>query len=206
MELCRFDAIEYRDGFFVDVVRCEGCAFCYRACPSKAIEMISEERGKIFISETAYGDFVYALLEPGEENSGLLVSEVKKIAKSIAEEKGLDLVLIDAPPGIGCPVIASLSNVDVALVVTEPTLSGISDMKRVLELARHFNVKSFVVINKYDLNSEMSKKIERFCEEQNVKVIGKIPFDESVPKRIANLEIPEMDEIVEIWENVKSYV
>jgi MinD superfamily P-loop ATPase len=204
MDLCRFDAIYFEDGqFVVDDVRCEGCGFCYRACPSQAIEMVSEERGKIFVSKTAYGDFVYALLEPGEENSGLLVSEVKKVAKKIAEESGVDLILIDGAPGIGCPVIASLSNVDLALIVTEPTLSGISDMERVLSLTKHFKVKSLVVVNKFDLNADMTKKIEEFCKEMDVEVIGKIPFYEDIPMRIANLQIPTKDEIVEVWRKLE---
>ena len=204
MDLCRFDAIYFEDGqFVVDDVRCEGCGFCYRACPSQAIEMVSEERGKIFVSKTAYGDFVYALLEPGEENSGLLVSEVKKVAKKIAEENGMDLILIDGAPGIGCPVIASLSNVDLALIVTEPTLSGISDMERVLSLTKHFKIKSYVVINKFDLNADMTKKIEEFCREMDAEVIGKIPFYEDIPMKIANLQIPIKDEIVEVWKKLE---
>ena len=204
MDLCRFDAIYFEDGqFVVDDVRCEGCGFCYRACPSQAIEMVSEERGKIFVSKTAYGDFVYALLEPGEENSGLLVSEVKKVAKKIAEDSGVDLILIDGAPGIGCPVIASLSNVDLALIVTEPTLSGISDMERVLSLTNHFKVKSLVVVNKFDLNADMTKEIEEFCKEMDVEVIGKIPFYEDIPMRIANLQIPTKDEIVEVWRKLE---
>jgi len=204
MDLCRFDAIYFEDGqFVVDDVRCEGCGFCYRACPNQAIEMVSEERGKIFVSKTAYGDFVYALLEPGEENSGLLVSEVKKVAKKIAEDSGVDLILIDGAPGIGCPVIASLSNVDLALIVTEPTLSGISDMERVLSLTNHFKVKSLVVVNKFDLNADMTKEIEEFCKEMDVEVIGKIPFYEDIPMRIANLQIPTKDEIVEVWRKLE---
>lgn len=207
MDLCRFDAIYVEDDKFrVDVSRCEGCGFCHRACPSEAIEMVSEERGKIFISKTEYGDFVHALLEPGEENSGLLVSEVKRIAKKIAEENGVDLILIDGAPGVGCPVIASLSNVNVAVIVAEPTLSGISDMERILQLTRHFRIESFVVINKYDLNIEMSKRIEEFCKHEDIDVIGRIPFYEDIPMMIANLQIPIKDEIVEVWRRLEVIV
>ncbi len=207
MDLCRFDAIYVEDDKFkVDVSRCEGCGFCHRACPSEAIEMVSEERGKIFISKTEYGDFVHALLEPGEENSGLLVSEVKRIAKKIAEENGVDLILIDGAPGVGCPVIASLSNVNVAVIVAEPTLSGISDMERILQLTRHFRIESFVVINKYDLNIEMSKRIEEFCKHEGIDVIGRIPFYEDIPMMIANLQIPIKDEIVEVWRRLEVIV
>ncbi|WP_457549092.1 ATP-binding protein [Archaeoglobus sp.] len=203
MDLCRFDAIYLEnDSYKVDVVRCEGCAFCFRACPSEAIEMISEVRGKIFVSETDYGPFVHALLEPGEENSGLLVHEVKAKAEKVAEEKGLDLILVDGAPGIGCPVIASLSKVDKAIVVAEPTLSGLSDMERVLKLIRHFRIEPYVIINKFDLNLDVSGKIERFCKSYKIPIIAKIPFYEDIPKAIANLQIPVKEEIVEAWENI----
>ena len=203
MDLCRFDAIYVEnDSYKVDVVRCEGCAFCFRACPSKAIEMISEVRGKIFVSETEYGPFVHALLEPGEENSGLLVHEVKAKAEKVAEEEGLDLILVDGAPGIGCPVIASLSKVDKAVVVTEPTLSGLNDMERVLKLIRHFRIEPYVIINKFDLNLDVGGKIERFCKSEKIPIIAKIPFYEDIPKAIANLQIPIKEEIVEAWENL----
>ncbi|WP_456328353.1 ATP-binding protein [Archaeoglobus sp.] len=203
MDLCRFDAIYIEnDTYKVDIVRCEGCAFCFRACPNEAIEMVSEVRGKIFVSETEYGPFVHASLEPGEENSGLLVHEVKRKAEEVAEEKGLDLILVDGAPGIGCPVIASLSKVDKAVVVTEPTLSGLNDMERVLKLIRHFRIEPYVIINKFDLNLDVSNKIERFCNSEKIPIVAKIPFYEDIPKAIANLQIPVKDEIVEAWENL----
>ncbi len=202
MDLCRFDAIYYDDTYKVDIVRCEGCGFCYRACPNKAIEMVSEVRGKIFVSETKYGPFVHALLEPGEENSGLLVHEVKKRAEDVAEEKGLDIILIDGAPGIGCPVIASLARVDKAVVVTEPTLSGLNDMERILKLIRHFRIEPYVIINKFNLNLDMSEKIVNFCKSEGIPIVGKIPFYEDIPRAIANLQIPIKDEIVEAWENI----
>ncbi|ADB57503.1 ATP-binding protein [Archaeoglobus profundus] len=203
MDLCRFDAIYVEnDSYKVDIVRCEGCAFCFRACPNKAIEMVSEERGKIFVSETEYGPFVHALLEPGEENSGLLVHEVKAKAEKVAEEKGLDLILVDGAPGIGCPVIASLSKVDKAVVVTEPTLSGLNDMERVLKLIRHFRIEPYIIINKFNLNLDVSNKIERFCKSEKIPIVAKVPFYEDIPKAIANLQIPIKDEIVEAWENI----
>ena len=203
MDLCRFDAIYIEnDTYKVDIVRCEGCAFCFRACPNEAIEMVSEVRGKIFVSETEYGPFVHASLEPGEENSGLLVHEVKRKAEEVAEEKGLDLILVDGAPGIGCPVIASLSKVDKAVVVTEPTLSGLNDMERVLKLIRHFRIEPYVIINKFDLNMDVSNKIERFCNSEKIPIVAKIPFYEDIPKAIANLQIPVKDEIVEAWENL----
>ncbi len=206
-ELCRFDAIHE---FKVDLMRCEGCGFCYRACPEGAIEMVQIKRGEIYISKTEFCDFVYALLDPGEENSGLLVTEVKKIAKRIANENGLDLIILDGAAGIGCPVIASLAEASLSLIVTEPTLSGFNDMVRVIKLSEHFKIRPVVVINKFDLNMEVTKKIEEFCEEHDIQIIGKIPFDESIPKQIAQLKIPfegkAGEEIKRIWRELEVIV
>ncbi len=203
-ELCRFDAI--RD-FEVDQIRCEGCGLCYRACPAGAIEMVSEKRGEIYVAETDFCDFVYALLYPGEENSGKLVNEVRNIAKGIAEEKGLDVLILDGAAGIGCPVIASLAGANVAVVVAEPTLSGLSDMVRVIELARHFRVEPVVVINKYDLNLDVTERIREFCKTNNIEILGMIPFDEEIPKQLASLKLPfegkAADEIVRIWRGLE---
>ncbi len=204
VELCRFDAIK---DFEVDEFRCEGCGLCYRACPEKAIEFVSEKRGDIYVSETEFGDFVYALLYPGEENSGKLVSEVRNVAKKIAEEKEIDLLLLDGPAGVGCPVIASLAGANVALVVAEPTLSGLNDMIRVVELAEHFKVKPVVAINKFDLNTNVTGKIEEFCESRGIEIVGKIPFDESIPEQISQLKLPfegkAGEEIVKIWKELE---
>ncbi len=204
VELCRFDAI--RD-FEVDEFRCEGCGLCYRACPEKAIEFVSEKRGEIYVSETKFGDFVYALLHPGEENSGKLVSEVRGVAKRLAEESGTDLLLLDGPAGIGCPVIASLAGANFALIVAEPTLSGLSDMVRVVELAEHFKVEPIVAINKFDLNVDVTKKIEEFCRRRGIEIVGRIPFDESIPEQISQLKLPfegkAGEEIVKIWRKLE---
>ena len=203
-ELCRFDAIK---DFSIDEIRCEGCGFCYRACPEKAIEMYSEKRGEIYITKTAFGDFVYALLYPGEENSGKLVNEVRNIAKKIAEENGIDLLILDGAAGIGCPVIASLAGASVALIVAEPTLSGLNDMVRVIELAKHFRIEPVVAINKFDLNPEVTNRIEEFCRSNNIEIVGRIPFDEDLPKQIAQLKLPfegkAGDEIRRIWERLE---
>ncbi len=203
-ELCRFDAIK---DFSIDEIRCEGCGFCYRACPEKAIEMYSERRGEIYITKTAFGDFVYALLYPGEENSGKLVNEVRNVAKKIADENGIDLLILDGAAGIGCPVIASLAGASVALIVAEPTLSGLGDMVRVIELARHFRIEPVIVINKFDLNPEVTKKIEGFCKSNNIEIVGRIPFDDDLPKQIAQLKLPfegkAGDEIRRIWKRLE---
>ena len=189
-ELCRFNAIIPGEVYSVDDVRCEGCALCFNACPEKAIEMRTVQSGRIFLSETDYGPMVHALLNPGEENSGMLVSEVRERAKHVAEERKARLVLLDAAAGIGCPVIASLANADLAVVVAEPTLSGISDMERVIRLAEHFRIGCVVIINKYDLNPDMAVKIEEVCKEMNVEVLGKVPYDASIPEQLSKLSFP----------------
>jgi len=167
--------------------------------------------GEWFISDTKYGPFVHAKLGVAEENSGKLVAKVRQVAKEIAEKDGLDYVIIDGPPGIGCPVIASLSGVDCALVVTEPTLSGLHDAKRVIEVAEHFKVAVKLVVNKYDLNNEMTGEIEKYCALKGISVIGKIGFDKTiVESMVAGKTIVEhcagaiKEEIVKIWEKVSS--
>ena len=180
-EVCRFNAIKEENNLIiVDPISCEGCAVCSYICPEKAIEMRDNISGEWYISETKYGPFVHAKLGIAEENSGKLVTEVRKNASSIAEKNNLNLIIIDGPPGIGCPVIASLSGVDLALVVTEPTLSGIHDMERVVNVARHFKVKAVCCINKYDLNIDNTSKIEDWCNRENIPVIGKIPYSEEI--------------------------
>lgn len=153
---------------------------------------------------------VHAKLGIAEENSGKLVAKVRQAAKEIAEKDNLDYIIIDGPPGIGCPVIASLSGVDCALIVTEPTVSGLHDAQRVMDVSRHFNVPVKMVVNKYDLNSSMTEKIEEFCREQNVPVIGRIAFDKAVVKAmvdgktiVEHTECEAGKEVRKIWENLK---
>lgn len=183
MEVCRFDAIKE---FVVDPISCEGCGVCFHICPKGAIEMREDLSGEWFISETKYGPFVHARLAIAEENSGKLVRIVRHNAKLIAEKEGRDFVIIDGPPGIGCPVIASLAGVDLALVVTEPTLSGIHDMERIIKVAQHFGIKTYVCINKYDLNLKNTQTIRKHCQDLNIKVAGEIPFDTKVTEALVN--------------------
>ena len=184
IDICRFEAItEKEDGVInTDPISCEGCGTCSYLCPVEAIEMKESISGEWFVSRTKYGPFVHARLGIAEENSGKLVTEVRKKAKEIADKNDLDFVIIDGPPGIGCPVISSLSGTDLALVVTEPTLTGIHDMERVVQMANHFKTQTACFINKYDLNLQNSKQIESWCEKNSIPLIGKIPFDEEVTK------------------------
>jgi MinD superfamily P-loop ATPase len=174
---CRFKAIDYQDGYRVNPVHCEGCGVCIQVCPVKAIAFEDGVCGQAYILETRFGPMVHARLKPGMENSGKLVTLVRQTAQRIAEERGKRLVLIDGPPGIGCPAIASLSGVDAALVVVEPTLSGIHDLKRALLLLDHFKIVPLVCINKHDINPQNTGEIREFCSENNIDLIGVIPFD-----------------------------
>jgi len=180
-EICRFDAIK---DFQVDPVSCEGCGFCSHICPVEAITMKENMSGYWFISDTEYGPLVHARLGIAQENSGKLVAAVRQQAREVANERNLDYIISDGPPGIGCPVISSLSGVSLALLVTEPTLSGIHDLERVLGVCRHFGVPALVCINKYDLNEENTRQIEINCLSQGVEIAGKIPFDNVVTQSI----------------------
>jgi MinD superfamily P-loop ATPase len=178
-EVCRFEAIQDSQ---VDPISCEGCGVCFHVCPPVAILMKEVQSGEWFISQTRYGPMVHAKLGVAQENSGKLVTLVRKEAQRLAKEDGYPLILIDGPPGIGCPVIASLGGVDAALVVTEPSLSGIHDLERVLEVCRHFQVPAWVCVNKWDINPENTRRIEQYCQEKGSPVIGEIPFDPVVTR------------------------
>ncbi|MCM8813756.1 MAG: ATP-binding protein [Candidatus Omnitrophica bacterium] len=204
---CRFEAI--KPAGQIEEFSCEGCGLCARVCPNGAITMRENVAGEWFISETKYGPFVHAKLGIAEENSGKLVAKIRQVAKELAETQDLAYVIIDGPPGIGCPVIASLAGVDCAIIVTEPTLSGLHDAERVMELARHFKIPVKVVVNKFDLNTAMTEKIEGLCRRRNVPVIGRIAFDPTVVQAlVAGVPIleyaacPLAGEIRKIWERL----
>ena len=180
-EICRFGAIR---NFKVDPISCEGCGFCFHVCPEKTIRMKDNLAGSWFISDTRYGPLVHARLGIAQENSGKLVAVVRQNARRIAEEQGLSYIISDGPPGIGCPVISSLSGANMALLITEPTLSGMHDLDRVLGVCSHFGVPALVCINKYDLNEENAHQIEDFCRRQGVEVISRIPFDSVVTEAL----------------------
>jgi len=187
LSLCRYHAIN--SDYLVDPVDCEGCGVCAHFCPAEAIEMQENTSGEWFISDTRYGPFVHAKLGLAEENSGKLVTIVRHNARLIAEDKRLDLIIIDGPPGIGCPVIAAATGTDAVLIVTEPTLSGLHDMQRVTELAKHFNIPAAACINKYDLSPEMSDKIRQYCKKTGVQLLGMVPYDPIVSKALVEKSI-----------------
>ena len=207
---CRFDAITR--GFTVDPISCEGCGVCTVVCPSNAATLIERKSGYAYVSKTKYGFMTHALLDPSEGNSGKLVTLVRQNAKNIAKQENSDLIIIDGPPGIGCPVIASVTGVDAGFVVTEPTMSGIHDLKRALQLLEHFSVTPIVCINMYDINMDNTEKILRFCIENKIEVAGKVSFSPKVTEAMVNgktiLEYaPENDvakEIGAIWKKACS--
>ncbi len=206
---CRFDAIDER--IIVKKSFCEGCGLCEYVCPANAIEMIDRDSGFSYISDTRFGPMAHAVLKTAEEASGKLVTVVRENAKKIAGEKNKDLIIIDGPPGIGCPVISAITGVDLVLIVTEPTLSGISDMERIIDVANHFDIPSLVCINKYDLNKNNSERIEKYCKTKNVEVVGKLPYDTDITKALIeekniieydpNLEISK--KIIDMWNEIK---
>ncbi|MBU0629515.1 MAG: ATP-binding protein [Candidatus Margulisbacteria bacterium] len=208
LELCRFEAI--RPDYTVESFSCEGCALCHYICPARAIRMAENIAGEWFVSVTKYGPFVHAKLGIAEENSGKLVAKIRQVARDIAKRDRLDFIIIDGPPGIGCPLIASLTGVDRALIVTEPTLSGLHDAQRVMEVARHFSVPVRMVINKYDLNPEMTDQIDGYCRDYGVPVIGRIAFDRMIVESmvagktiIEQASSPLIKELTEIWEQLE---
>jgi len=177
VNVCRFDAIS---DYTVDPIACEGCGFCSRVCPTGAITMQENMAGHWYVSETRFGPLVHAKLGIAQENSGKLVHLVRQKAKETAEKAGVNLTINDGPPGIGCAVISALSGANLACIVTEPSVSGIHDMERVLSVCRHFSIQTMVCVNKYDVNEEGTRQIEEFCLQQNIPVIARIPFDTRV--------------------------
>ena len=207
-ELCRFDAIE--SSYEVDPISCEGCGFCSYICPVRAIAMMEKRSGSWFVSKTACGLLVHARLGIAEENSGKLVSKIRERGRELAESEKLEYVIIDGPPGIGCPVIASLSGVDQALIVTEPTVSGVHDLKRVFDVCRHFDIPASVCINRYDLSEIQSNIIEEYCFGQGIPLAGKIPLDRAfVDAQVAGMPVVRfaggqlLERISLIWDQVK---
>lgn len=186
-EYCKFEAMD-------NVQKCEGCGVCEYICPVGAIEMIENRVGDIMVGETEYGTMVHACLEPGEENSGKLVAEVRRKAKKIAQLDGKEYIILDGAPGVACNVISSLTGVKRVIIVTEPTLSGLHDLERVVNLVERFRVKPCFVINKFDISIEMTDKIEIYLNNLGYKISMKIPFDKKIFKAIMENKIPSIAE------------
>jgi MinD superfamily P-loop ATPase len=216
-EVCNFNAVTLKDQansvlektYVIDEISCEGCGVCVHFCPVGAIEFKDAVNGQWFVSETRFGPMVHARLGVAQENSGKLVSLIRKEAKRIAVERGSDFIIVDGSPGIGCPVIASITGADLVLVVTEPTISGWHDLDRVIELTEHFGIPATVCVNKYDINPAIAEEIVDKAQQKNLEVAGKIAYDTAVTKaQLAAKSIIEYSDgdlkaqIVSLWESV----
>jgi MinD superfamily P-loop ATPase len=205
--VCRFEAIN--EALEILALHCEGCGACGLVCPAGAVRLATVKTGQTYLSQTDRGILAHALLDAGAEGSGKLVTAVRKEAEACHQDE--KWLLIDGSPGIGCVVMASITGADAVLAVAEPTLSGLSDLKRVLEVARHFQIAGFVCINKFDLNPEITAKIEQFCRRSAVPVIGKIPFDPAIVRALQEFKTPVQagnqrftSEIESLWAKLRA--
>lgn len=211
-DYCRFGAISVNDnGIQISENFCDGCFLCSRVCPVDAISMIPDNRSRMYSGSFRNGLMVYGRLAPGEENSGKLVNMVRSKAKEIAKTSGIGIIIIDGPPGIGCPVISTITGVNKVVIVTEPTISGLIDMKRASEIAFRFDRKPYVIINKSDLNPDMTEKIKEWCKKEKITVAGELEFDPEITEAmLQRMSITEHNrntetsmKIKEIWKNIK---
>lgn len=203
LEVCRFEAVS--KDYKIDEIKCEGCGVCFFQCPEKAIKFESSKSGDWFESDTRFGKLIHAKLGVAQENSGKLVSEIRNYARLLAKKENNDLIIVDGSPGIGCPVIASISGATLVVVVTEPTVSGLHDAKRVLKLAEHFNAPVCLCINKFDINLEMSEEIESFCKKEKIEIAGKIPYSKDFTSAmIEEKSLVEFSPNSEISKRIKS--
>lgn len=208
---CRFEAISIKDSkAVISGLSCEGCFLCLRICPEKAVTMVPNDKSRMYSGRFRNGRMVYGILAPGEENSGKLVNMVREKARQISKETGMEKVILDGPPGTGCPVISTVTGVDKVVIVTEPTISGLHDMQRAIEIVLKFNLKPGIIINKSDLNPMMTGKIREWCKNNDITVAGELPFDERVTEAMVNgKSIIEYDSrleiskgILKIWNNI----
>lgn len=202
---CRFDAISLIDDkVSISEIACDGCVLCSRICLDNAITMVPNNKSMMYSGSFRNGKMVYGRLAPGEENSGKLVNMVREKAKQTAKANGLDIIILDGPPGIGCPVISTLTGVDKVVIVTEPTISGLHDMQRVMGIVHKFNLKAYVIINKYDLNTSMSTQIRKWCKESNIDIAGELPFDKNmVEAMVQKKSIIEFNPNINISKKIK---
>lgn len=215
IESCRYGAIHRGDddNIIIDPIACEGCGVCVWSCPVGAIDFPDSLCGHYYRSETRFGPMVHARLAVAAENSGKLVSVVRREATQLADKENKQVVLIDGPPGIGCPVIASMTGVDTVVLVTEPTLSGIHDMERVVSLTKHFGINVYVCINKYDVNNDLARVIEEKMESLDIPIIGRVPYDNEITAaQIERKSIVEYShgvaaqEITKMWDKIKEII
>jgi len=209
--VCRFNAIhEEGSAYAVDPMACEGCGACVHQCPGEMIRMEEQTAGQWYRSDSRFGPLFHAALIPGQENSGKLVTMVKQQARLLAMDEAYKLVLVDGPPGIGCPVISAVSGADMALIVAEPTAAGVHDMERVLETTEHFGVQAVVCINKADIYPQGAAEIEEYCREHGIEVVGSIPFDPIVTEAMVqgqsvtayNPDSPASQALSSVWDEV----
>ena len=204
LELCHFDAIS--PDYVVNPTACEGCGVCLEVCPEAAVDFVEKVAGEWYLSRTRVGPMAHALLRPGEENSGKLVAIVRKAAQALAVEEDLSLILVDGPPGIGCPVISSVTGAAATLIVAEPTLTGIQGFARAADLAAHFGVPAALAVNKYDINADNTAALAREAERRDIPVVGRVPYDGAFTAAqrerktvVERGEGPAADAVAEIW-------
>lgn len=213
LELCRFDAVSpgasNNDAYLIDEIACEGCGVCAWFCPEDAIEMVKAVNGEWYISDTRFGPMAHAALGIAEENSGKLVTFVRAKANDLAQKNNRELTIIDGSPGIGCPVVASITGADMVLITTEPTLPGAHDMERVGKLLKHFGIPTTVCVNKWDINPEMTESIEALGAEMGMVNVGRIRYDEAVTRaQVEGLSLVEYtdkgasEDIREVWDKL----
>ena len=213
---CHFDAIHYKDGggLYINPFQCEGCRLCERVCPVGAIKSERSENNFWYVSDSRFGPFIHAKMGPGEENSGKLVTQVRQKAKEIASSRGSDYIINDGPPGIGCSAISSVTGTQAVLMVVEPSRSGLHDAERLVELVRSFNIPLFGVINKSDINPEMTDRIEAYLKQQEIPLLEKLPFDTMMVESMIdqktlveyNEESPSARQIKKIWQRLSEFV
>ncbi len=212
-EVCRFNAVSPVN-YEIDPYKCEGCGVCVEMCPENALSLKLMETGEIYNSTTRFGPMVHANLKVGSDNSGKLVSEVREKAVEKGNKIDKDLLLIDGSPGIGCPVISSITGVDLVLFVTEPSRSGFSDLKRVAQVIEHFEIPALAVINKYDINKDISQEIVEYLKENEIELVGKISYSSLVVENLRNAELvveqekksKVSQEIINIWKKIKTNI
>lgn len=207
-DICRFHAIE---SFQIDLFTCEGCGACVLACPQNAIELKDEKTANTFVTELDKGIISRAKMEIGSDGSGKLITYLRKNGRRFNNDE--KLIIIDGSPGVGCAVISSITGSDAVLVVTEPTKSGLEDLMRVVALCEHFGVFTMVCINKYDINEEVAREIENFVKDKDLKLVGKIPYDDTVMRSINELkpitcykESIAEKAIEDMWSNIKNFI